>query len=75
MTDGLTIIKFLDLIGWGDWFNAYVNSDAVLDLTFSDLVFGTLPYLLQLFFVILLLNWIMGIIADVVKIIARGGHL
>ena len=72
--DGLTIVKFLELIGWGDWFKAFVENEENLNITFSDLVFGTLPFMFQLFFIIFLLNWICGIIGDVCKIIARGGR-
>lgn len=72
--DGLTIVKFLELIGWGDWFKAFVENEEGFEITFSDLVFGSLPFMLQLFFIIFLLNWICGIIGDVCKIIARGGR-
>ncbi len=74
MADGMTIVKFLDLIGWGEWFKSYAECDKDL-LTFPDVVFGTLPFMLQLFFIIFLLNWIMGMIGDVTKIIAKGGHI
>lgn len=75
MDSNLTVIKFLELIGWGDWFRDYFEGGSLNGITFADLVFGTLPFMLQLFFVIFLLNWIMGIIGDVTKIIARGGRI
>ncbi len=71
----MAIVKFLELIGWGDWFKALLHSGELESVTFADLVFGTLPFMLQLFFIIFLLNWICGIIGDVCKTIARGGRL
>lgn len=74
-TDDMAIVKFLDLIGWGNWFRDVILKDGALDgVTFADLVFGTLPFMLQLFLIIFLLNWVMGIIGDITKIFARGGR-
>ena len=73
--EDMAVVKFLELLGWGDWFKAFFANGNLDDITFADLCLGTLPFMLQLFFVILLLNWIMGIIGDVTKIIAKGGRL
>ena len=60
---------FLDLIAWGEWFDQYMIASADGKAwTFSDLIFGTLPMVLQLCFIIFLLNWIMGIISDTCKL-------
>lgn len=68
------MIEFLQLIGFGKWAEKYLSDDFYLaEATFADLVFDTLPCMLQLFLIIFLLNWIMGIIGDVTKFIARGG--
>lgn len=75
MDNSLTVVKFLELIGWGEWFKHFYENTDTSVFTFSDLVFGTLPFMLQLFLVIFLLNWVMGIIGDTCKIIARGGRL
>lgn len=68
------VVDFLELIGWGDWFRTFFTDGGFDKITFADLVFGTLPFMLQLFLVIFLLNWIMGMIGDITKIIARGGR-
>lgn len=73
--EDMAVVKFLELLGWGDWFRTFFQGDNLNNITFADLTLGTLPFMLQLFFVILLLNWIMGIIGDVTKIIAKGGRL
>ncbi len=70
----IELVEFLRLIGFGRWAEKYLSEDFnFADVTFADLVFDTLPCMLQLFLVIFLLNWIMGIIGDVTKFIARGG--
>ncbi len=68
------IIKFLDLIGWGDWAAKFLADGDFSQITFPDLLFCTLPFMLQLFLVIFLLNWLMGLIGDITKSIARGGR-
>lgn len=68
------VVDFLELIGWGDWFKTFFQGGGFDDITFADFIFGTLPFMLQLFLVILLLNWIMGIIGDITKFISRGGR-
>ncbi len=67
------IVEFLELIGWGDWFAQWTAEGN--EITFSDLCFGTLPYILQLAFVIFMLNWVMGMISDGVKLRLGGGRL
>lgn len=57
-------IEFMKMIGFGEWFEKFVTNDAA-GVTFSDLVFNTLPPMLQLFLLIFFLNWIMGIVGDV----------
>lgn len=74
MDSNLTVIKFLELIGWGDWAQTFLAEGSLDKVTFADLTFGTLPFMLQLFLVIFFLNWIMGIIGDVTKNISRGGR-
>lgn len=68
------VVSFLELIGWGDWFKTFFKDGGFDNINFADFVFGTLPFMLQLFFVIFLLNWIMGIIGDITKIISRDGR-
>lgn len=67
------IVEFLELIGWGDWFAQWTAEGN--EITFSDLCFSTLPYILQLAFVIFMLNWVMGMISDGVKLKLGGGRL
>lgn len=66
---------FLNLLGWSDWVNDFLVNEFGTEWTFADLVFGTLPNVLQLFFVVFMLNWVMGIIGDTCKVIGgrRGG--
>lgn len=73
--DGQTIVKFLELIGWGDWASKFLADVDLSQITFADLVLGTLPFMLQLFLVIFFLNWFMGLIGDITKRIAGGGRL
>ena len=68
------IFEFLKWLGWADWANKFLVNELGTDWTFSDLVFGTVPAVLQLFFVIWLLNWIMGFIFDVSHA-GRGGGM
>lgn len=72
--DGQTIVKFLELIGWGDWAKTFLADGDLSSITFPDLVLGTLPFMLQLFLVIFFLNWLMGLIGDITKRIAGGGR-
>ena len=67
--------QFMELIGWADWFEKYVMSaqDGYC-VTFSDLTFGTLPFIMQLLFIIFMLNWIMGMISDTVKLKLGGAR-
>lgn len=74
LSSDFDVVRFLELIGWGKWFETFFKEGGFANITFADLVFGTLPFMLQLFFVIFLLNWIMGMIGDITKIIARGGR-
>lgn len=67
------IVEFLELIGWGDWVNTFLKNAE--NVTFSQLTLGTLPFVLQLFFVIFMLNWVMGMISDGVKLKLGGGRL
>lgn len=64
----------LDMFGWDDWVSKYITNADGSSFNFGDLVFDTLPCVLQLFLIIFFLNWIMGIIGDVTKTIARGGR-
>lgn len=58
---------FMDLLGWSKWADKYLDGELGADWGFGDLVFDTLPHVLQLVFIVWLLNWIMGIIADICK--------
>ena len=64
----------LVMLGWADWVSKYITNADGSSFNFGDLVFDTLPCVLQLFLIIFFLNWIMGIIGDVTKTIARGGR-
>lgn len=66
-------IDLLKLFGWSEWVSKYIESD-VSSFTFGDLVFDTLPLVLQLFFIVFFLNWIMSIISDTCRGIRRGGR-
>lgn len=70
----MDIRVFLDLLGWTKWADKYLDNEFGDSWTFGDLVFDTLPHVLQLFFIIWLLNWVMGIIADACKL-RIGGHM
>lgn len=61
------IVKFMELIGFGEWWERFAVNDEGALITFSDVTFGTLPFILRLVFIIFLLNWIMGMISDGVK--------
>lgn len=70
------ILEFLELIGWGEWAQRYLSDTAdPLEVTFSDVCFNTLPAMLQLFFLVFILNWVMGIIGDSCRFVGRGGKL
>lgn len=65
-------VDFLNLLGWADWVNMFLVNEYGENWTFADLVFNTLPCVLQLFLIVFFLNWIMGIIGDCCK--AFGGR-
>lgn len=67
---------FMNLIGWSRYIDALLNSaNGGEDWSFADLFFNTLPCVLQMFFIIWLLNWLLGMIADTVRCAGRGGRL
>lgn len=66
------IMNFLRWIGFGDWADMFLVNELGAEWTFADLVFGTLPAVLQLFAIVWLLNWIMGFIYDIAREV--GGH-
>lgn len=65
----IDINNFLNLIGFGEWWSKYGGAEEVEQvLTFSDVTFGTLPFVLRLMFIIFLLNWLLGMMSDAVKL-------
>lgn len=68
--------QFMDLIGWADWFDQYMIASSAHGeaWSFSDLVLGTIPMAFQLCFILFLLNWIMGMISDTVKLRLGGAR-
>lgn len=69
-----TDFDFLKYLGWANWIARFLNNEMGEDWTFADLVFETVPAVLQLFAVIWLMNWIMGFIYDFTKRIGGGGR-
>lgn len=64
----IDIAKFMELIGFGQWYSYYCVNEEANMLTFSDVTFGTLPFVLRLIFIVFLLNWLFGMMSDVVKL-------
>lgn len=56
---------FLNWLGFADWANKFLVNELGTEWTFADLVFESIPAVLQLFAIVWLLNWIMGFIFDV----------
>lgn len=59
------MMDFLNWIGFSDWADKFIVNSSGTEWTFADLVFESIPAVLQLFAIVWLLNWIMGFIFDV----------
>lgn len=59
------MMDFLNWIGFSDWADKFIVNLSGTEWTFADLVFESIPAVLQLFAIVWLLNWIMGFIFDV----------